>query len=368
MPSQETDLRYLRLALSLARRGLGGVWPNPAVGCVLVKDSRIIGRGRTATGGRPHAETLALQQAGEDAGGATAYLSLEPCSHHGKTPPCAEALIQAGITRAVIACQDPDPRVSGNGIALLQKAGIHVTTGVLQQEAETLNAGFFSRIRRQRPLVALKLATSSDGMIADPNTDSPWITGEPARTHGHFLRSRYDAILVGIGTVLADNPRLTCRLPGLESRSPVRIVMDTQLKMPLDCALLEDIVSTPLYIITGPVSDSALRQRLEQKGVRLLTCDTGADGLNPEKVLQLLAHEGITRLLIEGGSTIATSFITAGLVDRLYWYQAPHAIGPQGLAALQGLSLDNLVRTARLSAKETSAFLPDQLSVYEFNF
>ncbi len=216
----------MRAALALARRGLGRVWPNPAVGCVLVRDDHVIGRGWTRAGGRPHAEAEALMRAGEAASGATAYITLEPCAHTGKTPPCAEALIGAGVKRAVIAVEDPDPRVSGKGIEMLKEAGMEVAIGIGEKEAKRLNAGFFSRITRGRPLITLKTATTLDGRIATGTGDSRWITGPGARRRGHMMRAMNDAVLTGIGTVLADDPSLTCRLPGLEDRSPVRIVVD----------------------------------------------------------------------------------------------------------------------------------------------
>src|SRR5580700_4659831 len=232
MADARLDLGHMRTALGLARRGLGNTWPNPAVGCVIVKDGRVVGRGWTQKGGRPHAETEALARAGKGAKGATAYVSLEPCSHHGKTPPCAEALIAAGVSRVVAAVEDPDPRVSGRGIARLRAAGIAVEAGLCAAEAAELNAGFFCRVAQGRPLVTLKLAASLDGRIATPTGKSRWITGPAARERAHLLRAAHDAVLIGTGTALADDPQLTCRLPGLEARSPVRIVIDRTLRLP----------------------------------------------------------------------------------------------------------------------------------------
>src|SRR5689334_20006331 len=220
---QPFDLRSMRAALALARRGLGTVWPNPAVGCVIVSDGRVVGRGWTQPGGRPHGETEALRRAGEAARRATAYVSLEPCCHWGKTPPCVDALIAAGVRRVVVALEDPDPRVAGRGIARLRDAGVEVETGVCTEEAAEINAGFFCRLRLGRPLVTLKLATSLDGRIATRSGESQWITGPPARERSHLLRATHDAILVGTETVIADDPQLTCRLPGLADRSPVRV-------------------------------------------------------------------------------------------------------------------------------------------------
>ncbi|MBT3397327.1 MAG: bifunctional diaminohydroxyphosphoribosylaminopyrimidine deaminase/5-amino-6-(5-phosphoribosylamino)uracil reductase RibD, partial [Alphaproteobacteria bacterium] len=216
----------MRSALALAQRGLGQVWPNPSVGCVLVKDGHPIGRGWTQPGGRPHAETEALARAGDRARGATAYVTLEPCAHHGETPPCAAALVEAGVAKVVVACRDPDTRVNGGGIDALKSAGIDVVEGVLETDAIDLNIGFFTRVQSDRPMVTLKLAASIDGRIATSAGKSKWITGPGARAHGHGLRARHDAVLVGAGTVNADDPELTCRLPGMTGRSPVRVILE----------------------------------------------------------------------------------------------------------------------------------------------
>src|SRR5258705_7039290 len=232
MNLREDDIRHMRHALRLAARALGNAAPNPAVGCVIVAPSgSIVGRGWTQTGGRPHAETVALSQAGALARGATAYVTLEPCSHHGQTPPCADALATAGLARVVGAIIDSDPRVAGSGFARLQSAGVKVARGVLEAEARALNLGFFRRVAEGGPLVALKIAQSADGYVADAQGNSRWITSERARAHGHLLRVRHDAILVGMGTARADDPMLTCRLPGLEGRSPLRVVLETQLQL-----------------------------------------------------------------------------------------------------------------------------------------
>src|SRR5438093_45669 len=247
-------------ALALARRGLGNVWPNPAVGCIIVKDGRVAGRGWTQPGGRPHAETEALARAGEAARGATAYVSLEPCSHWGRTPPCADALIAAGVRRVVVALEDPDPRVAGSGLARLRAAGIAVETGLGAAAAAEINAGFFQRVRFGRPLVTLKLASSLDGRIATASGESRWITGPPARDHAHLLRATHDAILVGTGTVLADDPQLTCRLPGLARRSPVRVVIDRHLRIPPSARLIAEARQVPTWVVTFGSADSG-RQR-----------------------------------------------------------------------------------------------------------
>ncbi|MHA1599104.1 MAG: bifunctional diaminohydroxyphosphoribosylaminopyrimidine deaminase/5-amino-6-(5-phosphoribosylamino)uracil reductase RibD, partial [Alphaproteobacteria bacterium] len=251
-----SDLDHMRTALTLARRGLGMVSPNPSVGCVIVDvDGHVVGRGVTASGGRPHAETIALSVAGDKARDGTAYVTFEPCSHQGKTSPCAKALMKSGIRRVVIACEDPDHRVSGRGIAMLKSADIEVTEGVLEAEALALNAGFITRIKEGRPLFTLKTATSLDGRIATRSGDSQWITGDAARRTAHMLRARHDAVLVGIGTALADNPSLTCRLGGMEGYSPIRIVADSRLRLPLSSILVETAKQVPTWIVCSSDAD-----------------------------------------------------------------------------------------------------------------
>src|SRR4051794_21716572 len=248
----EDDRRAMSAALALARRGLGNVWPNPAVGCVIVKDGRVVGRGWTQPGGRPHAETEAIARAGEAARGGTAYVTLEPCSHSGRTPPCAEALIAAGVSRVVASIEDPDPRVAGGGLTKLREAGIAVESGLCADQAEEINAGFLRRVRTGRPLVTLKLATSLDGRIATASGESRWITGPAARERTHLLRATHDAILVGTATVLADDPQLTCRLNGLEHRSPVRVALDRNLVIPPAARLVAEAGRVPTWFITAP--------------------------------------------------------------------------------------------------------------------
>ena len=245
------DRHFMAVALRLAERGLGRVWPNPAVGCVLVRDGRIVGRGWTQPGGRPHAEVEALRRAGEAALGATAYVSLEPCAHYGRTPPCTMALLQAGIRRVVVAALDPDARVDGRGVEQLRQAGVDVALGVGRTEAEAINAGFFLRVRAGRPLVTLKVATSLDGMIATRTGESQWITGDLSRARGHLLRARHDAIMIGSGTALADDPSLTCRLSGLEDRSPVRLVLDRRARLSPDSKLATSASNVPTWLFCG---------------------------------------------------------------------------------------------------------------------
>ena len=327
----------MRAALSLAARHLGQVWPNPAVGCVIVDPyGRVVGRSSTQPGGRPHAETQALAMAGDRARGGTAYVTLEPCSHHGKTPPCAEALIAAGIGRCVSALEDPDPRVSGSGHAALGGAGIAVEVGLLAEAARALNAGFLKRVAEGLPLISLKLATSLDGRTATRTGDSKWITGEPARQFGHLLRASHDAIAVGSGTVLADDPQLTCRLPGLEHRSPVRLVFDRRGRTPARSKLLAGEPST--WLLTA---QSKLGFQVQKPHQVIEIAESGAgDWLR--RACEALAEKGLTRILVEGGATLATAFLEGGLVDQVYWFRAPMTIGGDGLAGIGPLSAERL--------------------------
>ncbi|HYH38507.1 MAG TPA: bifunctional diaminohydroxyphosphoribosylaminopyrimidine deaminase/5-amino-6-(5-phosphoribosylamino)uracil reductase RibD [Azospirillum sp.] len=347
MTHSADDLHHMRAALALAARGLGTTAPNPSVGCVLVKDGVVVGRGWTQPGGRPHGETEALTRAGDAARGSTAYVTLEPCNHHGKTPPCSEALIAAGVARVVIACEDPDPRVAGGGIKRLREAGVEVVTGVCADEAWELNRGFFSRILHGRPLVTLKLATTLDGRIATHRGESKWITGAEARALGHGLRARHDAIMVGIRTALADDPDLTCRLPGLEGRSPVRIVFDSRLRLPLTCKLVRTAKTVPTWIVARDDCEPLRRQALADCGVEVVPVPCDAAGLpDPAQALAALAGRGLTRVLVEGGATVAASLLRAGLVDRLEWFRASKIIGGDGVAAVAAFGVDALAQAA----------------------
>ncbi len=353
-------------ALGLARRGLGAVWPNPAVGCVLVRDGRVVGRGWTQPGGRPHAETEALRRAGAAARGATAYVTLEPCAHRGETPPCAEALVEAGIARAVIAVDDPDPRVSGRGRKRLAAAGIALRTGVGGAEAEALNAGFFMRIRAGRPLVTLKTATTLDARIATHSGESQWITGERARARAHLLRARHDAVLVGIGTALADDPRLDCRLPGLGARSPVRIVVDARLRLPLTSTLVRTAQSQPVWLITRKGGDASRRAAFREAGLALIDVAHDSDGnLDLAAAMKALGDRGLTRVLVEGGRRIAAALVRANLVDRLVWFRAPSLIGDDGLAAVSAFGIDRLADVPRFRRIDALPLGDDLMETYE---
>ena len=358
----------MRMALSLARRGLGTVWPNPAVGCVLVRadlNNRIVGRGWTQTGGRPHGETEALRRAGELARGACAYVTLEPCDHQGETPPCSEALIKAGVKRCVIALEDPDPRVSGAGIKRLREAGIETETGLCRDDARHLNAGFLMRITEGRPLFTLKTATTLDGRVATAKGHSKWITGAPARAFAHGLRADHDAIMIGIGTALADEPSLTCRLPGLEGRSPIRIVADTSLRLPPHSPLVETAGEVPTWVITAAGPDPDRRVQLENRGVIVIEAETGDDGrLELKGLAAELGRRGLTRVLVESGGELAAAMVKNDLVDRLAWFRSAKLIGGDGRGAVAAFGIDAVAEAPSFARDSISNAGEDILETY----
>jgi len=341
------DVGHMMAALALASRGLGRVAPNPAVGCVLVRDGIVVGRGWTQPGGRPHAETEALRRAGSAAAGAIAYVTLEPCAHHGSTPPCADALIAAGVARVVVAIEDPDPRVAGRGLERLRAAGILVEVGLCAEDAQQLNAGFLKRIEQGLPLVTLKLATTLDGKIATHTGESQWITGPAARGLGHMLRRQHDAIMVGSGTVLADDPELTVRLPGLANPPPLRIVVDGRLRTPLTAKLVMAAKQVPTVIVTHAGVDPLRARAFRDCGVDLVEAPRDADGnVDLRAALTALAKRGLTRILVEGGATLAASLLRARLVDRLAWFRSSGLIGGDGMDAVKPFGTDRLVQQA----------------------
>lgn len=361
------DAGWMALALALARRGLGRTWPNPTVGCVLVAGERggerIVGRGWTQPGGRPHAETEAIGRAGADARGATLYATLEPCIHHGGTPPCVDAILAAGIGRVVVACEDPDPRVSGRGLAALAAAGLRVSCGIAAAAAADLNRGFFLRITRRRPLFTLKLATSLDGRIATGAGDSQWITGSAARARAHLLRAEHDAVLVGAGTALADDPDLGCRLPGLGAASPVRLVADSRGRLPPASRLAATAGERPTWLLT-----LAPRPALAAQGVRVMAVDKGEDGhIDPHAMARCLADAGLTRVLVEGGGSLARALLAAGLIDRLVWFHAPLVLGGEGrpaVAAGEAAPILRLAEAFRFVRRSVEAVGEDVMETY----
>jgi len=339
----------MRHALGLARRGLGRVAPNPAVGCILVRtdrgsssSGRIVGAGWTQPGGRPHAETQAIRQAGNLARGAHAYVTLEPCNHQGQTGPCTEALIDAGIATVTIAVEDPDPRVAGSGIQRLKDAGIDVRTGLLEDDARRLNAGFITRVTQNRPWVTMKTATTMDGAIASRSGKSQWITGPEARARGHMLRAQNDAILTGIGTVRADDPELTCRLPGMADRSPIRVVVDPRLDIDIAAKLFDTLETAPLWLMAGDGADPERVSLIKGAGARVIDLAPLAGGrISPLAILEALAGQGMTRVLLEAGSALSASFIEAGLVDEIAWFRAAAIMGGDGLPAIAPMAVNS---------------------------
>ncbi|CDM57140.1 MULTISPECIES: bifunctional diaminohydroxyphosphoribosylaminopyrimidine deaminase/5-amino-6-(5-phosphoribosylamino)uracil reductase RibD [Rhizobium] len=366
MSASEDDARFMQEAIRLGLLHLGQTFTNPSVGCAIVLDGQIVGRGVTAVGGRPHAEPQALAEAGKLARGATAYVTLEPCSHYGKTPPCAEALIAYGVGRVVISVTDPDPRVSGRGIARLRDAGIEVESGILEVEGKRSLAAYLTRQTKNRPYVTLKLAVSADGMIGKKGEGQIAITGPAARAEVQKLRAETDAILVGIGTAIADDPLLTVRTPGLETRSPIRVVLDENLSLPLDSRLVTTAREVPVIVVATepPRFDNsedeaflARRAALDRAGVEIVQCNPN----RPDELLPALASRGISSLVVEGGARTAKLFLDAGYVDRILFYQGPVVIGQDGI--------ESPVTTTDMPSgflhKGTFMFGDDRLDEYE---
>ena len=357
------DSRFMALALSLGRRGMGRVWPNPAVGCVIVQGGRIVGRGWTADGGRPHAETRALAQAGAAVRGATAYVTLEPCAHHGQTPPCAAALIAAGVARVVMATGDPDPRVAGRGAAMLQEAGISVETGLMAEEAQADLRGFLRRVARGHPMLTLKLAASLDGRIATANGESQWITGPQARRAVHLLRARHDAVMVGAGTARADDPLLTVRGLGID-RQPVRVIVSRHLDLPRGGQLAGSAATSPLWLCHAPDVPSEAVAFWAAQGAVCLPCAVEQGQIAPEAVLTALGAQGLTRVFCEGGGALAASLLRAGLVDELVVFAAGVMIGAEGTPALGPLGLEHLADAPRFRLRDVVSMGADVMQVW----
>lgn len=359
------DRRFMQLALTLGRRGLGRTAPNPAVGAVIVKDGIIVGRGWTQPGGRPHAEPEALTQAGEAARGATLYVTLEPCSHVGKSPPCADAIIAAGISRVVSAIEDPNPQVAGQGHAKLRAAGIVVDVGTCADEAVRDHAGHFRRVRDGRPHVILKLAVSPDDKIGAAGGKPVAITGDAARARVHLLRAQCDAVLIGIGTARADDPLLTCRLPGMAKRSPVRVVLDRALRLPGDGTLVHSAREVPLWVMTSDTAEAPAAAKLGAAGVQVMRVKAREHGLDLADVLRTLSDKGITRLMVEGGAQVASSFVEAGLVDEVWLLRGPKEIGADGVAALGALPLGAITQSSSFRLRANESLDYDTLTIYE---
>ena len=365
---RELDRRFMAAALRIGRRNLGRTFPNPAVGAIVVRGDNagpvIVGRGWTAAGGRPHAETVALAEAGAAARGATVYVTLEPCAHHGKTPPCADALIAAGVGRVVTAMPDPDPRVNGRGHARLEAAGITVTSGVLAEEAAIAHAGHVVRVTKNRPHIVLKLAVSADGMIGRREGERMIISGRAAFETVQAMRVESDAVLIGIGTALVDNPRLTIRLPGLEARSPVRIILDAGARLPLDSNLVASAREVPLIIAAGPAAPDEQKAQLGEAGVRIIEVNEGPAGIDLDQLLEMLAAEGLTRVLIEGGANVASSLVAGDLADEVVIFRAAVVVGPTGVRALGNYALSAIERSPRYRQIEAAIVGDDQMRRY----
>jgi diaminohydroxyphosphoribosylaminopyrimidine deaminase / 5-amino-6-(5-phosphoribosylamino)uracil reductase len=359
-----SDDVHMAQALELARRGLGLTWPNPSVGSLVVTQSgEILGRGSTAPGGRPHAEAIALERAGGRARGATLYVTLEPCAHAGgRGPACADLIAASGLSRAVIALRDPDPRTAGAGIARLAAAGIAVEEGVLANEAAAVALGHILRVTEGRPSVTLKLAVGADGRLPRGKGTPVWITGPDARAHGHLLRARHDAILVGRGTVVADDPSLTCRLPGMTCRSPVRVVLDRRLRTPPQARLFDDLM-VPVWLICAADEEHANTDALQDRGAEVVGVPVDADGmLAVRDALETLAHRGITRVLVEGGPQVARAFLDAGLIDEVVIYQGPRQAGADGLLPFVSEGLDPVTASGHFMQVEARVFGPDRMT------
>ncbi len=365
--SKAADQRFMQLALTLGRRGQGRTWPNPAVGAVVVKDGAIVGRGWTQPGGRPHAEPEALKRAGEAARGATLYVTLEPCSHIGKSPPCADAIIAAGVARVVSAIEDPNPEVAGQGHAKLRAAGITVDIGLGAAEAARDHAGHFRRVRDGRPHVILKLAVSSDDKIGAAGRKPVAISGEAAKARVHLLRAQCDAILVGIGTVRADDPLLTCRLPGMAARSPVRVVLDRNLRIPGSSRLVHSARETPLWVMTSNLAEARAAMKLGAAGAQVIRVATATTppGLDLGGVLRALSEKGITRLLVEGGARVASSFVAAGFIDEAWLLRGAEPVGADGVAALDALPLTSITQSPSFRVRASESLQNDTLTIYE---
>lgn len=349
MLKEAQDFKYMRHAIRMAGFALGTTSSNPAVGCVIVKDNKVIAASATASGGRPHAETIALEMAGDLAKGADMYVTLEPCSHHGQTSPCAEKVVAAGIRRVVIANVDPFIKVNGNGIKILKEAGVAVVVGVCASETAHLYDGFFSVQNRGRPFVMLKTATSLDGKIALANGKSKWITGEDARNNVHFLRARSDAVVTGVATIATDNPMLTCRLPGMYQRSPIRVVLDSNLRILPESKVVNTAKEVPCFIMTiaeSIASNMSKVKELKDQGVKVVEVNKAKNGkLCLEDTMLKLGQAGINNVMIEAGRSINSAALKLGLVDMINWYMAPMIIGDDGIAAFSDMNVADLSRS-----------------------
>ncbi len=364
-PITGTERRYLAAAIRLGKSAQGLAFPNPAVGAILVKDGRVVGRGRTARGGRPHAETVALKEAGAQAEGATFYVSLEPCAHHGRTPPCTTAIIAAGVRRVVAGMRDPDPRVSGRGIAALGQVGISAICDAAAASAATAHCGHIRRLASGRPHVVVKLAISADGLIGRRGAGQVAITGDIARRHVQALRSRFDAIVVGRGTAEADDPQLTCRLPGLEDRSPIRVIIAGRAGIRPDLAVFCGNSTVPTWVISPAARPENFHNAAAADRIRWLCVPSSAENVDLAAALLALGQAGLTRIMVEGGSRLAGSLLAADLVDEALLFRSPAVVGGEGgIAPLAGQGLAAIESGATFDRVEQRRFGDDRLSRY----
>ncbi|MGI5911751.1 MAG: bifunctional diaminohydroxyphosphoribosylaminopyrimidine deaminase/5-amino-6-(5-phosphoribosylamino)uracil reductase RibD [Syntrophomonadaceae bacterium] len=357
------DLVYMQKALDLAVQAKGRTSPNPMVGAVVVKDAQIIGEGYHQKAGTPHAEVIALRAAGEKAKGATLYVNLEPCSHYGRTPPCADTVIDAGIKRVVIACFDPNPLVAGQGIKILQKAGIETTVGILQEQALKLNEAFFKYIQTGIPFLSLKVAMTLDGKIATSKGDSRWISSKSSRQYVHQLRNTYDAIMVGIGTVLKDNPMLNTRLNSNDTRDPIRVIIDSKLDLPLQSNIVMTAKAQQTIVFCSQDADSQLKTILKAKNIEVIPVECADGNIIPlEEVLKILGKKGIVSLLVEGGGEINGYLITKGLINKIYWFIAPKIVGGRkSPTPVGGIGIPTLKEALSVKSMEITHFDDDIL-------
>ena len=345
----EADQQWMRRALDLAARARGRTSPNPMVGAVLVKDGQLIGEGFHTYTGSDHAEVAALRDAGPAATGATLYVSLEPCCHYGRTPPCVDQILQAGIRRVVAACEDPNPAVSGKGIAALRAAGLSVDVGVLAEEAERVNEAFFTHVRTGRPFVTLKVAASLDGKIATRTGESRWITGESARRRVHQLRNEVDAVLVGIGTVLRDDPLLTTRLGIADQRDPIRVIVDNLARLPLRAKVVNRASTAPTILAVSQMAPRTKLEALEREGVQVIVVESSPRRVSLERLIEALGKRGILSVMIEGGAEINASALREGIVDKVLVFLAPTLIGGKSTpTAVGGDGIESLSQAVRL--------------------
>jgi diaminohydroxyphosphoribosylaminopyrimidine deaminase/5-amino-6-(5-phosphoribosylamino)uracil reductase len=358
----EADKNWMHRALELAAQARGRTSPNPMVGAVLVRDNQLVGEGFHAYAGSDHAEVVALREAGPAATGATLYVSLEPCCHFGRTPPCVEQILEAGVRRVVTACEDPNPAVSGKGISALRAAGVVVDIGVLAEEAARLNEAFFTHVRTGRPFVTMKVAASLDGKIATQTGDSRWITGESARRRVHQLRNEVDACLVGIGTVLRDDPLLTTRLGITDQRDPIRVIVDNLARLPLRAKVVNRASTAPTILAVSQMAPQTKLDALRQEGVQIVVVENSPRRVSLERLMEVLGKRGILSVMIEGGAEINASALREGIVDKVLVFLAPILIGGKSTpTAVGGAGIETLSQALRLRDVRIERFDDDIL-------